>query len=138
MADRLPRLYFPRTCTAPADVPGGEERSFSDGFIASFVVTEPDAYGKQTALARWRPYNYDDSALYPSVRSDITWSTRDWSVECARSPVVAQTVGALVVVLNLLFQEDQLTKQIVAMPAGEAKTAAQAALAATKTALGIS
>jgi hypothetical protein len=129
----LPQITNPN----PVLIPAGQEKSFPDAFIVDLHLITLDPSGaKQRLRVMFRPYNQTTGELIQTRAHDFSLDVNDLWSEAARAPLLAQVIGAIVNIANLLVQERDLLEKIA--QAGESeRPALEQQLASVRTAMGV-
>lgn len=105
----LPQISNPNPITIPASA----EKTFPDAYIVGLQLITLDMSGtKQRLLVTFRPYNQAANELSQSRSHDFSLNINDLWSETARAPLLAQVMGAIVNVVNLLVQERDLSGKL--------------------------
>jgi len=134
MAD-LPKIESLSPVVTPAITI--EEKTYPDRFMMALnVETNPQDMNCR-AVVRLLPYNYTTKELLLQEGVMKRFIIEDLWTEAARVPLLAQMMGGIIQVVDLLVKEKDLTEAI-AVATGEAKTTLEGQLTTVQTALGVS
>lgn len=115
----LPQITNPN----PITIPAGEEKSFPDAYIVDLHLSTLDPAGtKQRLHIIFRPYNQTTKELVQNRSNDFSLDIKDIWSEAVRVPLLAQVMGTIVNVADLLVKERDLVKKV--SEAGDADRAA--------------
>lgn len=141
----LPRIDADTPVVVPGK-PAVAEKTYPDKFIVGLSISTDINSLKQSVTVSLRPYNYDTQELMSmpnppwlhtgSIQIDELFVIDDIESEAARVPLLAQTMGMIVVLTKALVAEKNILKKLETAT-GEEKIALEAQLATIIKTLGM-
>ena len=137
----LPPIYNPNPTVIPGEpekvIPAKPDQKYPDSFLISLQVQPLSIKGEQSLMCKFRPYDHSHHAIYPNGDKDTTLYMEDIWKKAATSQVFAQTMGRMIVVASLLYQEFALQQMISITQDPKKLTELQQQLLEVQIALGI-
>lgn len=140
----LPRIDADAPFVTPGQ-PAVAEKTYPDKFIVGLSISTDVNSMRQSATVSLRPYNYETQELTPQpapwmhpglMQIDELFVVEDIEAEAVRVPLLAQTMGMIVVATKALVAEKNILKKLETTT-GEEQTALEAQLADVRETLGM-
>jgi hypothetical protein len=143
----LPRIDADTPVVTPGQ-PAVAEKTYPDKFIVGLNISTDVNSLKQSVTVSLRPYNYDTQELMPQphppwshhgpVHIDELFVVDDIESEAGRVPLLAQTMGMIVVATKALVAEKSLLKKMEDVKiSSEERTSLEAHLVDVRKTLGM-